>query len=47
MDNSCKGLLTSAMANVKTGLAVCLAELEHQKLMNTVDQILGPVVKRY
>jgi hypothetical protein len=34
MDNFNTGLLTLARTDVKTGLAVCLAELEYQKLVD-------------
>ena len=36
-------LVNAAIAKVKTGLAVSLAELEPQNLLRTIGQFLGPV----
>ena len=38
------GLRTSALAGVKIGLAVSLAELKHQNLLKINGQYLGPVI---
>ena len=46
MDNFSTGLGTAARAGVKTGLAVCLAELEQQNLFIAICQFLGLVTKR-
>ena len=46
MDNFSTGLVTAARADVKTGLAVYLAELEQQNLCFVIGQFLGPVTKR-
>ena len=40
------GLVAAARAGVKTGLTVCLAELEQQNMLIAIDQFLGPVTKR-
>jgi hypothetical protein len=45
MDNFITGQLISGRASVKTGLAVCLAESEHQNLLITIGEALGPVKK--
>ena len=46
MDNSSAGLVTAAMARVKTGLVVYLVGLEQQNWLSTFGQFLGPVTKR-
>jgi hypothetical protein len=45
VDNFITGSLTGARTDVKTGLAVCLAELEHQNLVSTIGQFLGSATK--
>ena len=46
IDNLTTGLLAAARADVKTGLAVYLAELQQQNLCIAIGQFLGPVTKR-
>ena len=46
MDNLITGLVTAALADVKTCLAVYLAELEQQNLLIAIGQFQGPVTKR-
>ena len=45
MDNLSIGLLTSARADDKTCVAVCFAELKHQKCLITNGLFLGPGTK--
>ena len=45
MYNFSSGLNSGARASFKTGLPICLAELEHQILLITVCQFLEPVIK--
>ncbi len=46
MDVLTTGLVTSSKVSVATGLAVCLAELEHLELLAASVQVLGPFTKR-
>ena len=46
MNNFKTGLVTAARADVKTGLAVYLVELEQQNLFIAIGQFSGPVTKR-
>ena len=43
MENFSTGLDPAPRADVKTGLAICLAELKQQKLLITIVQLLGPI----
>ena len=45
MDNFISELVTTATSGVKTGLAVCLAELVQQNLFIVIGQYLGLITK--
>ena len=44
-NNSCRGLITAAKADVKTGLDVYLGELAQQNLLSTMVNLIGPSCK--